>query len=42
MLTIDHRIPLIANGPAFDRLNLDVLCRRCNSRTGARASPLKG
>jgi len=33
-LTVDHIIPLADGGPRLEPSNLQVLCRRCNSRKG--------
>lgn len=35
-LTVDHITPLCHGGDPWDRGNLRVLCRTCNSRKGAR------
>lgn len=34
-LTVDHITPISAGGDLYDRTNLAVLCRPCNSRKGA-------
>ena len=34
-LTVDHVVPLAAGGAPFDIANTQVLCRSCNSTTGA-------
>ena len=31
-LTVDHIVPLVGGGAPYDRANLRVLCRPCNSR----------
>lgn len=31
-LTVDHKLAVSAGGAPFDRANLQVLCRGCNSR----------
>lgn len=38
-LAIDHRVPWTEGGSSTDPENLQVLCRTCNSRKGARMGP---
>lgn len=37
-VTIDHIIPIVKNGLEFDPTNLQILCRSCNSKKGAKIS----